>query len=218
MGDLYIFLDESGNDDFSPTGSKYLVLTSLTTNEPLALVMELYSLKHEICRSDLDLSRFHAASDKQRVRDKVFRLVSSCSHFRVDSLVVEKAKAHPSIASYLEIYPRMCFYLLRYVLNNFALAANDHLFIFMDYLAVKGKRQALIKGIKEAIWPLLRNLGRYSIHQHRSESHPYLQVVDHYCWAIYRKWESGDSRSYNLIKHQVASEFDLFRHGTQRFY
>jgi len=112
----------------------------------------------------------------------------------------------------------MSFYLLRFVLNRFDLAAYHHIFIFMDYLAVKGKREALVKGIREAISPLLAGARKYSIHQHHSMSHPYLQVADYYCWAVYRKWEAGDARSYELVQNQISSEFNIFRRGTQRFY
>jgi hypothetical protein len=215
---LFIFLDEAGNDDFTPSGTKYLILTSVATEAAALLVPELYQLKHDICEAGVDLEYFHATRDKQWVRDRVFGLLVGCAHLRVDSLIVEKAKTHPSIANYLELYPRMSFYLLRFVLHRFDLAAYDHIFIFMDYLAVKGKREALVKGIKEAISPLLAGARKYSIHQHRSMSHPYLQVTDYYCWAIYRKWESGDDRSYELIRHQVESEFDIFRRGKERFY
>lgn len=32
---LYLFIDESGNFDFSPKGTKYFVLTALATFDPL---------------------------------------------------------------------------------------------------------------------------------------------------------------------------------------
>lgn len=218
MSSLFIFLDEAGNDDFSPSGTRYLVWTTITTENAALLVPDLYELKHSICASRLDLDHFHATSDKQRVRDRVFELLAPCSHLQVDSLIVEKAKTYPSIANYLDLYPRMCFYLLRFVFDRFHLAIYDHVFIFLDYLAVKGKREALVKGIKEGLSPLLAGAKRYSIHQHRSMSHPYLQVVDYYCWAIYRKWEAGDTRAYDLVEDQIVSEFDIFRRGTERFY
>ncbi len=218
MRNLFIFLDEAGNDDFSPSGTQHLVWTSVTTEAPALLVSELYELKHRICEAGLDLEYFHATTDKQWVRDKVFDLLTGCTHLRVDSLIVEKAKTHPSIATYLELYPRMCFYLLRFVLSRFDLTAYQHIFIFMDYLAVKGMREALVKGIREAISPLLSGARKYSIHQHHSMSHSYLQIADYYCWAIYRKWEAQDVRSYERVRHQISSEFDIFRRGTERFY
>ncbi len=218
MGNLFIFLDEAGNDDFSPSGTKYLVWTSVATENAALLVPEVYQLKHAICQSGLDLEYFHATSDKQWVRDRVFELLAACSHLQIDSLVVEKAKTYPPIANYFDLYPRMSFYLLRFLLERFRLSTYDHAFIFMDYLAVKGRREALVKGIKEAVSPLLAGARKYSIHQHHSMSHPYLQVADYYCWALYRKWEANDYRAYDVIRDQISSEFDIFRRGTERFY
>jgi len=36
MSTLYIFLDESGNFDFSPKGTKYFVLSAVSTLDPVA--------------------------------------------------------------------------------------------------------------------------------------------------------------------------------------
>jgi len=45
-----------------------------------------------------------------------------------------------------------------------------------------------------------------------------LQIVDYLTWAIYRKWERADSRSYNLMKMCLRSEFEVFRSGTKTYY
>lgn len=42
---------------------------------------------------------------------------------------------------------------------------------------------------------------------------PCLQVTDYCTWAIQRKWERGDGRSYDLIKDKIASEYELWRIG-----
>ena len=44
MKTLYIFLDESGNFDFSPSGTKYFILTALSTTLPFEIGSPL--LKH----------------------------------------------------------------------------------------------------------------------------------------------------------------------------
>jgi hypothetical protein len=43
-------------------------------------------------------------------------------------------------------------------------------------------------------------------------------VADYCGWAIYRKWETRDYRSYKLIMHMVKNEFDVFQRGIQRWY
>ena len=49
-------------------------------------------------------------------------------------------------------------------------------------------------------------------------SDPCLWVADYCCWAIQRKWERADERSYALIKSKVRSEFNVFRFGTETYY
>ena len=47
---------------------------------------------------------------------------------------------------------------------------------------------------------------------------PALQVADYCSWAIQRKWERGDARSYASIANKVKSEFDLFERGKVIYY
>ena len=45
-----------------------------------------------------------------------------------------------------------------------------------------------------------------------------LQIADYCSWAIQRKWESGDDRSYRLIRSKISSEYDLFGRGNTYYY
>ncbi|MFP5434163.1 MAG: hypothetical protein ACLGIM_13765, partial [Alphaproteobacteria bacterium] len=47
---------------------------------------------------------------------------------------------------------------------------------------------------------------------------PCLQLADYCTWAIQRKWERGDTRSYNLIKDRITYEYDMFQRGTTLYY
>lgn len=49
-------------------------------------------------------------------------------------------------------------------------------------------------------------------------SDPCLQAADYCAWAVQRKWEVGDLRSYALIQAKIATEFDVFRMGTAEYY
>jgi hypothetical protein len=45
-----------------------------------------------------------------------------------------------------------------------------------------------------------------------------LWAVDYCAWAIQRKWEMDDYRSYKLVADKIATEFDLWRVGTVQQY
>jgi hypothetical protein len=52
-----------------------------------------------------------------------------------------------------------------------------------------------------------------------ADSNLFLQVSDYINWAIFRKWERGDVRSYNLISnHMGTPELDIFQHGEMEYY
>jgi hypothetical protein len=51
-----------------------------------------------------------------------------------------------------------------------------------------------------------------------SAKDPLLWATDYCAWAIQRKWERNDTRSYDLIKSKIRTEFDLWKNGTKHYY
>jgi len=72
---LYIFLDEGGNLDFSPNGTKFFTVSTITKCRPFALDADLLALKYDLLEEGLDLDCFHASEDRQLVRNRVFSLI-----------------------------------------------------------------------------------------------------------------------------------------------
>ncbi len=72
----YIFLDEAGNFDFSPKGTRYFVLTSVSTRRPFAPHAPMDDYKHDCLEFGLDTEYFHCAEDNPRVRRRVFELIA----------------------------------------------------------------------------------------------------------------------------------------------
>jgi hypothetical protein len=50
----------------------------------------------------------------------------------------------------------------------------------------------------------------------RAAVEPCLQVADYCCWAVHRKWERNDKRSYELISDRIDSEFALFGNSGEK--
>jgi hypothetical protein len=214
---LYLFLDESGNFDFSPTGTKYLTFTCLATEDPTYGVLELYNLKHDLIEQGYNVESFHATEDKQIVRDRVFSILNKCRNFTIDSIIVEKCKTNPTIRDPVIFYPKIHTYLLKYVFARYPAESFEKLIIFTDQLPVRKKREAITKALKMGIKESVPGK-TYSILHHQSKSHIYLQIVDYCSWAIYVKWERKEFRPYKEIKDKIKSEFDIFKHGRTRYY
>lgn len=219
MSSLYIFIDEAGDFDFSQKGSKYLILTSVTTDNIMPLARELYELKHDlISKRGLEVEYFHARDDRRQVRDRVYSVIERNSNIRVDAIIAEKAKTHPSLTEPYKFYPRMMGILLKWIYQFLPPQNYSGVFVFMDYLQLPGQREAFMKGAKEAVHPYLQRGQPYGVMLHRSMSHPYLQVADYCGWAIQRRWEQQDDRPWSRIRGLLKSEFDVFAIGTERFY
>jgi len=219
MSSLYIFIDEAGDFDFSPKGSKYLILTSVTTDNIMPLARELYGLKHDlISNTGLDVEYFHAYNDRPQVRDRVYSVIEGSNNIRVDAIIAEKAKTHPSLREPYKFYPRMMGILLKWVYQFLPPENYSGVLVFMDYLQLPGQREAFMKGARQAVHPYLRRGQPYNVMLHHSMSHPYLQIADYCGWAIQRRWEQQDDRPRNRIRGLLKSEFDVFAIGTERFY
>ena len=79
-------------------------------------------------------------------------------------------------------------------------------------------REAVEKAVKVTLAEALPAGTRFRVYHHDSKSNLDLQIADYCNWAIYRKWNSGDDRSYNVIGPVVRSEFEIFKTDSQFYY
>jgi len=214
---LYIFLDESGNFDFSPKGTKYFVLTSVTKERPFHAYKDLCELKYDLIEAGGDREHFHATEDPQIVRDRVFTIIQQhIEGIRIDAVIVEKSKTLPAWHEVAIFYPKMLGYLLRHVCAGMAAKDYTETIIITDQIPVRKKREAIIKGIKESLSQMLPSKN-YRVLHHDSKSSFDLQIADYCCWAIYKKWEAQENRPIATIKTALAGEYEIFAPGTDRF-
>ncbi len=218
---LYIFLDEGGNFDFSVKGTHYFTFTSIAVSRPFPLNNQIASLRFDLIEQGYNLEYFHASENKQVVRDAVFALIrQDLNNLHADSLVIEKCKTGPALRPIEKFYPKMLGYLLRYVLKN-RLDTDKHseVIVISDRIPVNRKRNAVEKAVKLTMSEILSSGIRYRLLYHDSKSAALLQVADYIInWAIYRKWNSDDHRSYQIISSAIRSEFDIFRLGKLKWY
>ena len=217
---LYVFLDESGDFDFSLNGSKYFIITALSVARPFDVISPLEELKYDLWETGLKIESFHASEDKQYVRDKVFNIISQMMpKYRVDSIIVEKCKTFPALQEDTARFYKTIFgILLKYVLVGSAQKHSDVTFV-TDSIPLKKKRKHIEKALSLELTDWSRkSQGTYQIFHFSSKSDVNLQVVDYLGWAIARKWSKGDVRSYKLIEMCVKTEFDVFKIGKEKFY
>lgn len=216
---LYVFLDEGGNLDFSPSGTKYFVLTGVWMPRPFLWDTDLHSLRFDMIETGLDVEYFHASEDRQPTRDKVFEVLRKyLDSFKADSVVVEKSKTGPSLREDAKFYPHMLGYLLKYLVNGCGIEKWSEIIVITDRIPVHKKREAVEKAVRTILTDMLPPGTVYRVLHHDSKSCAGLQVADYVNWAIYRWWDSKDNRSLKLIGKSVRSQFDIFRKGEYHWY
>ncbi len=189
---VYVFLDESGNLDFSARGTRYFVLASVSMKRPFQVNDALDGYKYDCIEYGLEHEGFHCADDNAHVRSRVFDIIGDrLEGVEIHSLVVEKSRIASDTRAEARFYPEMLGTLLRTVLETPLHAAAKEIVVITDTLPLKRRRRAIEKAVKVTLERMLPNSPRHRILHHDSRSHYGLQVADYCCWAIFRKseWE-----------------------------
>lgn len=234
---LYIFIDESGNFDFSPKGTKYFVLTCISTINPLDKRDTFLSLKYELLREGINQEYLHATEDRQIIRDRVFCLIEELNDFDVDSVVAQKNKVNWSLYEKIDaeekfgsihfkttrveekFYKQISETLLQYVIRRYIKYKDDDInkiVIIFDALFNKRKQEFVKKYLKTYFKNEFSKIPYVYFHQVKADVN--CQIADYCGWAIYIKSERNELRSYNKINNKVKSEFDIFERGTTVYY
>lgn len=218
MAVKYIFADEAGDFTFKNKqgASKYFLLCTLTTDD-CALSHELLHIRRGLCASgDPDRTLLHASEDLQAVRDAVFQALRN-HQFRVDVTLLEKAKAQPQTrTSDATFYQYAWYYHFKHV-GPQILKDAEKLLITAAALGHKKTKAAFKNAVNNTVQQIVSR-DKWEIAFMDLALDPMLWAVDYCAWAIQRKWEANDPRSYVLIAHTISTEFGLWRFGQTRYY
>jgi hypothetical protein len=227
MRTLFIFIDESGNFDFSSKGTKYFILSAVSTLNPLGKE-RLEEIKYDLMKNGTNLEYFHATEDKQVVRNKVYSFIENLKDIEIDSVIAQKNKTNPSL--YIsekkkkpkkgeKLYTLALQTLLQYIFRRYNNSAKvDRVVIVLSSIFDVNKRELIKKTIKIYLKQIFSNPFYLYFHQNRSDKNT--QIADYCCWAIYKKWTDGEIRPYSVVNkgNKIKSEFDIFKTGKTVYY
>ncbi len=218
----FIFFDESSHMNFSPRTSTYVVIAAMNITHSSERIMEEYwRLRHDLYiqpTEDTSIQgryqnlRFHASNDPQEVRNKVFDLICKHLHLlRVQALVLEKKDVFEDFRKDDWLYEKAYYYLARSILTRSKwFESTEGVRFLIDHTQDKRLRQATVGGIRRAEAEAGAQFRSVIFHA-TSHAHPFLQLADYFCWAIYRKYELRDTRSYSLVAEAIENEWNLFK-------
>ncbi len=221
--DLYVFGDESGDLVFTPKGSRYFILTTITCTD-CAVGDQLIALRRQLAWEGLEAHpQFHAADESQAVRDRVFDVLGDLS-FRVDATIFEKRKALPRLytPSTDHFYKFAWFYHFKYVAPRWPLRTT-RLLVVPATLGERKKKQRIFSAAIEDVIDQTTRIKDWRCAFWMARTDPCLWAVDYCSWAIQRRWEhlwqgKPDDRSWQLIKDKIYSEYEIFGAGKTTYY
>jgi len=219
---VYVFADETGNFDFSRNNgaSKYFGVGTivLRDNQPEALSAELGQLRRTLAWRNQGLdSYFHATCDAQAVRDEVFQVIGR-HDFTFYATMFEKSKAQPQLRTSEHMFYKYCwFYHLRHLASR-EIHQGDSLFLAAAEIGTKKSRAVFRQSVNDVLSQCVSYRVPRVLAFWPNASDPCLQVADYCTWAVSRKYERNDLRSYNLIANKIRGDFDIFRSGTHHYY
>ena len=215
---VYIFVDESGDMDFSQKGSQHYMFHFLVKKRPFTLHEYISSYRYELLERGLDplnnqrfnIEYFHAHNDNKYIKNELFKIIRTFekSKVQVYSYILEKQKVHPEKRK-----ERDSFYIdnLTYSIGKLLdkLKIDKNFVIITDNLPISKNKQKQIKALKMGIKLYMQehNLDlQYDIFHHSSASSVNLQIVDYIGWAVHRKYEMNDCNYYDRIKEYIIDE------------
>ncbi len=219
MARIHVFADEAGDFAFNRQGgSRYFIIGSVTM-ESCRIGAEMLELRRELALDDKigqGYSEFHAAEDRQAIRNIVFDLLAS-HDFRVDATILDKTKTLPRLArDRLRFYKTAWYLHFQYVAPRIV-GPKDDLLVVASALQISKKKAVLGHAVEDVVNQVVQ-ARTYRTAFWPAQADPCLQVADYVTWAIQRKYERGDSRSYDLIQDRIASEFQPFQVGTTTYH
>jgi hypothetical protein len=206
-----VFGDEGGDLTFErprPGVTRYFTIGTITVRD-CSVGDELLALRRELAWNGLQLDKFHATSDKQRVRDRVFDVLSQAD-FRFDATVLDKAKTYSHIAANPIYFYKLAWHQhFKYVAPRIV-EPLDELLVVASSLQINNKKKAIHHAVRDVVGQVSPTAVFHTAFS-PAISDPCLQAADYMTWAVQRKYELGDTRSYDLVKHKIKSEFQPFQ-------
>ncbi len=239
---LFLFVDESGNFDFTPKGTKYFVLTCIATTDPVVQRDKFLSLKYELLGEGNEQEYFHATEDKQKVRDAVFSFIEEIKDFEVHSVIAQKNKTNWSLYEEIDfkvnkdkdgkglkftkkqveekIYRQLGETLTKWVFKRYRdykdIGTIERVIIIFDVLFNKTKQELVKKHLKTYFKQEFNKVPYVYFYPAKSDIN--CQLADYCGWAVFIKWERDEKRPYEVIKDKLKSEFNIFEQGETTYY
>lgn len=192
---LWVFIDESGNFDFSPTGTRHFLMTAVVTADPAASGAHMLALKYEQMLRGSNQLDFHATHNSRGTRKRVLELIGRMTGVMSHTFVAEKSELSNSPSPQVEIVE-----LLAHEIGIWAATlASEH---FDGVIAVfdTAFNTSQTSHLRQAVKKAIGSTGLpYRIHFHRVANEPNGQIADYIAWAQFRNLARHDDEGLRFL-------------------
>jgi hypothetical protein len=192
---LWIFIDESGNFDFSPSGTRHFLMTAVVTADPAASGARMLALKYEQMLRGSNQLDFHATHNSRGTRKRVLEVIGGMPGVTSHTFVADKAKLRDSPSPQVEVVE-----LIAHEIGTWAVVQasqhSDGVIAVFDTAFNTNQTSHLRQAVKKAI-----GAGQmpYRIHFHRVANEPNGQIADYIAWAHFRNLARGDDEGLRFL-------------------
>ena len=206
----YIFLDESGDLGFKTSSSRWFIFTIVIVNNPRVLERVVKKIWRPLKKKHKKLGELHAYHADDVTRGRMIKAASAIPNLKVLCVVLNKQKVYIDLQNQKNyLYNYTANILLDRLHARGELAAGEPIDLFVDRKDTKKRfRENFTRYLTEAMEG--RTKARFSVVLHASHENKSLQAVDFVSWAIFRKYERGDYKFYEMIKDKIIEEKLLF--------
>ena len=204
---LFVFVDESGNFDFSALGTRHFVMSAVAATAPLESASILHNLRYRLLTEGHDVSEFHATEDRQHVRDRVFESFNSVTNVVSHVLYVDKREVSSQIRTDSQLHLRFGRAMIRHVIDAFEGREFEAVVVVFDQALTQKKQGAFRLAMK----PELKQLSKpFHIYFHRMVTDMNGQIADYIAWSKFVALERGEQRPWKAVVAALnPSEMDL---------
>lgn len=186
---LYLFMDESGNFDFSETGTKYFIMTCLVTKRPFSACHDLMDERYNTFEGGIRMKKFHAVTDKDGVKSRVYDIIAR-HHERLSAyaIYVDKTTLPEDLKTPDKLYAAVFEWLIEEIFRNEIDDQVSNVIAITDELPQDARRRQVAKPLKRLLADHSKKVNVTAYLEHfPSESEYNLQIADYLCWAFMRK-------------------------------
>lgn len=203
---VYLFVDESGNFDFSAGGTSYFVMAGIMTPSPLTSLIVMQSVRYELLQGGRDLQTFHATQDKKFVRDKVLEAFQVMKDVHAFVIYCKKSKFPPNVQSEPRFHAIFARHLIGAASESIKNLDPSQVVMIFDHTLRGEKRKEFLALLK----PALKEVGPFLLFFHSMKSDMNGQVADYVAWAKFRQLERDDHEYWNRLSVALRpSEFEV---------